>query len=235
MLGFMAFFLLQAEGSLARANCYQSTQQPQTQTVARFIANPAQLLAQYPDGGPLMISMIRDMAASDPATLPLILGLAAKANADQLDAIGTGLGETALICARMDQAFATQIQQMVAALNNNEVALTFRAVQGDVAINSVDPAEGGVGSVGSSGAAGGGSVGAFGWHVTGGFGFGGQVPNSQNENFTVSGFLPSGNTGSLPGGGPKNFGSITPPPTNFLTITQTNTTTPVSQSVSPSH
>jgi hypothetical protein len=110
----IAAFILLAGGSSARAACYGPQQQLPAPTIAQFTANPAQLLTQYPNGGPEMISTIRDLVASDPTTLPLILSLLPNASTGGLNAIGTGLGQAALICVHTDQAFATEIQQALA-------------------------------------------------------------------------------------------------------------------------
>lgn len=79
-----------------------------------FLADPAALLKQYPDGGALMISRVRDLAASDPATLKEIVGLLASANPNQSTAIGTGLGQVALMAVKTDQAYANEIQEAIA-------------------------------------------------------------------------------------------------------------------------
>jgi hypothetical protein len=78
-----------------------------------------------------MISLVRDLVASDPATLPLVLDLTAIGNADQINAIGTGLGQAALVSVRIDQLFANEIQQMVMASNNQSLVLAFTEVLGD--------------------------------------------------------------------------------------------------------
>ena len=90
-----------------------------------------------------MISTIRDLVASDPTTLPLILDLTAKANANQIGAIGTRLGDGALICTKTNQAFATEIQQMVAAAGNRKPAEAFISVLGGQGIASVGGGGGG--------------------------------------------------------------------------------------------
>ena len=95
-----------------------------------------------------MISMVRDLIASDPATLPLVLDLSAHGNPDQINAIGTGLGQAALVCSRIDQLFANEIQQMVAASNNRSLVLAFTEVLGD---QQLAAAEGGGGGGGGGG------------------------------------------------------------------------------------
>ena len=125
----------------AQVVCYGPQDQLPAQTVADFVANPAQLLQQFPNGGPDFIPKIRDYVASGPATLPLILNLAGPSNPTQIDAIGTGLGQAALVCVRTDQAYANEIQQAVAAINNDALMLAFAAVFGDKPIGAEAEAE----------------------------------------------------------------------------------------------
>jgi hypothetical protein len=79
-----------------------------------FLADPSALLKEYPDGGAQMISRVRDLAASDPMTLNAIIGLLATASPNQSTAIGTGLGQVALMAVKSDQAYANQIQEAIA-------------------------------------------------------------------------------------------------------------------------
>ena len=190
---FVAASVLIMGGALSpvRAACYPQAQQLPAATLAQFKANPAQMLTQFPDGGAQMISMIRDLVASDPTTLPLILDLAKTANADQMNAIGTGLGDGALICIKTDQAFANEIQQMVAALGNQTIAQAFTGVLGDQGIAAVGGAGGGAGGGGEEGTG-----------TTGGGGFGGGTNNfslttsvTNNGNYFTSSFA----SGSSPG------------------------------------
>ena len=123
--------LVIAVGGFAQAACYSSRQQLPNQTLAQFMANPGQLQSRYPTGGAGMISMVRDLVASDPTMLARMLDLSASSNADQINAIGAGLGQAALVCSRGDPAFANEIQQMVAAVNVQPLSSTFTAVVGN--------------------------------------------------------------------------------------------------------
>src|SRR5262245_46057222 len=62
-----------------------------------LLANPDGLLSQYPNGGALMISRVKDLVASDPATVNPILALLKTANSEQASAIGTALGQVAMM------------------------------------------------------------------------------------------------------------------------------------------
>ena len=97
VLALTGTFVTVLEGK-AQVACYGQQEQLPAQTVADFIANPPQLLQRFPNGGPEIISKVRDLVASNPASLQLILDLVKIANPTQIDAIGTGLGQGALAC-----------------------------------------------------------------------------------------------------------------------------------------
>ena len=65
------------------------------QAVSQFLANPGQTLQQFPNGGAQLVSFIRNLALSNPDTLPVIISLLANASKDQQAAIGAGLGRAA--------------------------------------------------------------------------------------------------------------------------------------------
>jgi hypothetical protein len=169
-------------------------QQPGPLTPQQFQANPAEVLANYPDGGPLLISLIRELATADQSDLPLIIGLLANANIDQANAIGTGLGQASLASVATNQAYANAIQTALAAANNQTASLAFAAVMGDQAIG----AAGGGGGGGDGG--GGGPVNQS---TTGGGGGGGSgtLSLSTSTRTTPTNFftLNSNGTGSSPG------------------------------------
>ena len=89
------------------------------QTVQEFLSEPSALLAQFPDGGQQMVARNRDLAASDASTLNALVGLLATANTNQTNAIGTGLGQTAVLAVKADPAYANAIQQAIARTSNN--------------------------------------------------------------------------------------------------------------------
>jgi hypothetical protein len=130
---FAVAFALLALGVLgvAQAACYNSQQQLAVQVITNFLANPPQLLQKTPNGGSELTSQIRDLVSSDPMTLQQVVGLIAAANKDQLDAIGRGLAQAALVCIRVDQSFATEIQYAAAATGNDALIVAFMAATGD--------------------------------------------------------------------------------------------------------
>jgi hypothetical protein len=126
---------------------YAPGQQLSQQTIAEFTANPSQLLNQFPSGGGQMISRLRDLLASDPATLAPILSLLQNANSQQKAALGAALAQAARLYQRADQAFAAQIQQAVANTQDQELIVAYAAAAGDQPIG----AGGGAGSAGGPG------------------------------------------------------------------------------------
>jgi len=111
-------------------------------SVAEFIANPAQLLQRYPGGGAGLISMIRDLAVSERATLPIIIGLLANASPDQVVAIGTGLGQAAEASLTLHPDYTAEIQEAIAASESQSAITAFAAVTGNVAIGATGNAAG---------------------------------------------------------------------------------------------
>jgi hypothetical protein len=98
----------------AVAGIYSPEKALPAQTVQQFLADPAALLRQNPTGGPVLIELVRDLAASDDTTLNPILELLERANSDQATAIGTALGQVALLAVKVDQAYAVRIQEAMA-------------------------------------------------------------------------------------------------------------------------
>lgn len=139
---------LLAFAGVAHAACYAPQQQLPATIVAAFINEPGQLLWQHPRGGAQMIQQIRDLAASDPSTLPLITQLTMNASPAQKSAIGSGLAQAARVCIGTDQAFANQIQSAVAQTGDPAVITAYAAVTGERPLAGLGA---GVGSLGAAG------------------------------------------------------------------------------------
>ena len=175
----------------AQAACYTPGGGLPASAVDAFLANPAALLTQFPNGGAQMISRIRDLAASNPATLNVLISLVGNANPAQQTAIGTGLGQAALVCVKNDQQYAAQIQQAVAQTNNTTVIAALTAVLGDQPI----------GAAGGGGGGDGGGVGQTTPFATSGGSLGGTTPTpnlfatNPSNNYFTSSFA----TGASPG------------------------------------
>lgn len=137
-----------AISSTASAAVYPPSRQLQPQIIADFKGSPATLLQQYPDGGPQLISRVRDLGASDPTTVPGLIELLKNpaTTKDQLRAIVAGLAQVARMAAQTDQAFANEIQAAVAGTNNPDVIAAYQAATGDVAIAAAGAGGGGGGS-----------------------------------------------------------------------------------------
>lgn len=152
--------------------------------VDKFLADPAKAFQNYPNGGALLISLIRDVAVAHPEALNSIIAQLKTANVDQQSAIGSGLGQAAQIVAKSNPTYANQIQQAVAAAGSDATLTSFASVTGNVNI----AATGGGGAGGGGGTGGGGGVGGG-----GGTGGGGGVGGGN-----IGGGLPTG--GSFTGG-----------------------------------
>jgi hypothetical protein len=202
ILGFGAI----CASSFAQAACYSPRETLPSQTIDQFTSDPASLLTQFPNGGAQMIARVRDLAASNPATLNALISLLATATADQQKAIGTGLGQAALVCVKTDQPYATQIQQAVTASGNGDAIGALTAILGDQPIGAAGVGGGGLGGggVGSITPFNGGGGGGGAPTIFGGF------TSSPRASYFTSPF----------------FGASTPG-------TTTTTTTVITQQVSP--
>lgn len=171
----------------ASAAVYPPQRQLPPQVVTDFKASPNTLLQQYP-GGPQLISRVRDLAASDPTTLPALIGLLkdTATTKDQIRAIVAGLAQVARMAAQTDQAFANEIQTAIAGTNNPDVIAAYQAATGDVQIAATGGGGGGTGAGGPTG--------------TGGFAFGGGNIGATTFGGLHSTTVGSGtNTGSVGG------------------------------------
>lgn len=125
--------------------------------VEAFLANPASLLTDYPDGGLLLSSRVRSLAGSDARTLQPILQLAVGATLEQRAAIGSGLARAATACAPSSERYAALIQESVAGMDNNELLTAFLSATNDLQTAAF---AGGIGGGFVGGAPGLGGVGA---------------------------------------------------------------------------
>jgi hypothetical protein len=119
-------------------------------TLHEFQADPNQALLDNPNGGGKLTSLIRQLTLADPNDLPLIINLLMTTTPAQAAAIGSGLGQAALALVRINQPYATQIQQLLAAADNADANAAYAAVTGNQPIGAV-----GAGGAGSSGGLGG--------------------------------------------------------------------------------
>jgi hypothetical protein len=141
---------------LACAACYGPDKALPAQTVSDFMNDPSSLLQSNANGGAGLISKVRDLIMSNPQTFPLVMGLLARANDGQQQAIGSGVGQAATLCVRPDPTFAGEIPPV--ATDTKYAGFTvfktaYAAAVGDAPIGDV--ALGGVGGGPSSGSVGG--------------------------------------------------------------------------------
>ena len=144
----MAICAWLAEPSHVFAAVYSPQQALPPQTVEEFVADPAALLRRHPEGGPIMIKVVRDLAASDPSTLNALVGLLASANPEQAAAIATALAQVALMAVQNDQPYSTAIQTAVVAAGNNDALVAYMAIVGGNATGAGGGGEGGGGGGG---------------------------------------------------------------------------------------
>lgn len=174
----------------------------QAATVDEFLANPAQVMAQYPNGGAELISLIRDVATSHPEALATITGLLSSGTADQQGAVGSGLGQAYKIVLNTDQAYAAQIAAAVGGSNSDSAKTAYSGATGNVSIAST-----GGGAAGGGGGSGGTAGGSGSGTPTGGSNSGSSGTTGQGSTQT------SGNTFTGGGGGVSgstSTGSVSP-------------------------
>jgi hypothetical protein len=213
-------------GVPANAACFPPSQQLSPAALAQFTASPADVLKL---SNAVLITKVRDLVASSPAALQTILRLLSGTNPQQTNAIGTGLGQAALICVRTDQAFATEIQNAVAGNGNSQLTLAFAAVLGDKPIGGLGGgvAGGGGGGGGSPGAGGGQTNPITGSGTGGSFGSSPAFTSFSTKN-TGTNFFTSSSAGAP--GAPSSGGTtfISSGGTTFTTTTTTTITNVVS-------
>lgn len=115
------------------------------------VVNPGDLLGRFPAGGGGMVSEVRNMVATNPASVDGIAAIIGSATPEQKQAIGAGLGQAAGLCTRPEPFSAQRIQEAVLRLNNTDVTLAFQTVTGD----RQTAATGGGGAGGGGGGGGG--------------------------------------------------------------------------------
>lgn len=163
------------------------------QIATQFLNNPAELLGKSPNGGPELVSTVRELVTTDPATLQPILNQLANANKDQKSAIGAGLAQAAKIVVRTSPAFATEIQQAILNTKDQDVVLAFAAGAGDRPIGAAG------GGGGAPGGASGGQTNPlsfFGGSGGGPANIGGPATNTPFFSYTSS-VVPATNNSTL--------------------------------------
>lgn len=150
-----AVFLLALVGGAERASAACSPGAASPQKIADFTANPSSLLgtADSSRSSGDVTADVRDLVISDPAMLPLVIGLLKTdplPSSDLQKAIGTGLGLAANQCIRPDPNFASDIQTQIVGTNSVDAKQQYAAITGNLLIGSVGGGAGGL-SGGASG------------------------------------------------------------------------------------
>lgn len=116
--------------------------------IAAFLANPGQVMNQFPNGGTGLVKQVSDLMDSDKVTLATLIAFAKTANEDQRKAIAQGLAQAAKAYAAGDPAFANQIQQSVANSGLPEFAKAYADAAGDTGTAATGGGGGGGGGGG---------------------------------------------------------------------------------------
>ncbi|MBW8300227.1 MAG: hypothetical protein K0M60_11560 [Hydrogenophaga sp.] len=189
-----------AQETMAPVACFQSPAKLSEDDIAAFLATPASLLTENPNGGLPLSSRVRALAGSSSGTIDAILALIPGANADQKAAIGSGLARAARACAASNPEYAALIQEKVAGVNSPELVTAFLAASNEVQTAALGGLTGGAtGGGGAAGIGGGGNAGL------GTAGLGGDTVYSQGS----GGFSTSG-SGQYFGSSNNGNGSVSP-------------------------
>jgi hypothetical protein len=96
--------------------------------VAKFMANPAGLLAAHPQGGPTLISAARALAGSDVRSVDALIEVAKNAAPELKADIAAGLANTAVSCVWTRPDIAQLIQEKIAAADDAPFSTAFLSV-----------------------------------------------------------------------------------------------------------
>ena len=124
------------------AACYLPNQRIAEKAAVTFLNDPSASLKEFPIGGGRMISKIRDLAASDPATLSPIAQLVPNAAPLQRSAIGSALGQAQRVCGTKDPAYAQRIEQAVHDIKDPVVMEAYQRVTGQLPIAPIGGGDG---------------------------------------------------------------------------------------------
>lgn len=153
---FFASLTFGASGAAAFAQalpaaCFFAPAKMADSDISSFLANPNGLLSEFPSAGLPMSSKVRGLTGSSTAVLDPMIALVKQANAPQKSAIGAGLARAAKSCQITTPDYALQIQQKVAAANDQDLITAFTAGMNDVQTASLGSSGAGAGASGISG------------------------------------------------------------------------------------
>ena len=101
--------------------------------VAKYKADPAALLAAYPNGGRAMATMAKALILADPSLVGPLMAAAKNATPAQMSAIGAGVAQAATLIAAVNPEMAAQIQLAVTQSGPPGVASAFAAASSNTA------------------------------------------------------------------------------------------------------
>ncbi|KQP29879.1 hypothetical protein ASF49_14440 [Methylobacterium sp. Leaf104] len=123
--------------SAATDGCMPSRSPEAEASAERLAADPASLLTQFGAGGGTMAIEVRNATLRSPDLVDRLLTLNGKGTADQMRALGTGLGAAAVICMRSNPTIALRMQRAVVVAGNQDVQRGFEGVAGDIVTEAV--------------------------------------------------------------------------------------------------
>jgi hypothetical protein len=109
----------------------------QVPSVTAFLADPARLLEQNPQGGSLLASTVEQIALTDTSTFEALLGLLPRSNEAQRGAIGRGLAHAAKVLVLTNQEVAVAWQQQIALVTDPSFNTAATEALADVKLGSV--------------------------------------------------------------------------------------------------
>ena len=181
-----------------------AAQQPQPPNVSAFLANPGQLLRQFPNGGQQLTAAVQQVVLSDPTLFNVLVGLLANANDVQKGSFGEGLAQAAKIEVLTNQPLATEWQQQIATITDPSFQTAATNAFGDVVLGAI-----GGGPLGATGGGGGGQTTPFNaGPATNGTPLPPAPTPVATQFFTITGT--TGAAGSPPNNPPNNPPAINP-------------------------
>lgn len=170
MSGAFGLSVAEAQTAVPAEGCFVDPARMPEAEISAFLASPDSLLAQFASGGLPLSNQARSLAGSSADALPVLIALAAKANASQSAAIGAGLARAARACAGVNADYAAMIQDAVAGSENRALETAFLAGGNETQTAAIggglsgggSATTGGAGAIGGGGSPGGGSNGGAG-------------------------------------------------------------------------
>jgi hypothetical protein len=124
----VAAVVLSGAASAQSVSCFLAPAKLHDSIVEKFTTTPALLLADYPRGGPGLISAAQRLAGSDVRTVDALIEIARSAAPEIKADIASGLANTAASCVWTRPDIAHQIQQKIDASSDPAFVTTFRSV-----------------------------------------------------------------------------------------------------------